>query len=135
MGPKLFAVVMVSLLVVACEQQGLASAADVASRYRDSALKDDVPGILRLVPKNFAAQAEAKEKVRAFERVRGGSIRTVYHPNDVTPNIVTAEFIDDASSFRDTVQIQRFGSTGWFLMIGHSTDPGPAYPTAQASLR
>ena len=75
----------------------------------------------------FAAQAEAEEKVRAFERVRAGNIRTVYHPNDVRPNIVTAEFIDDASSFRDTIQIQRFGSSGWFLMIGHSTDPGPAF--------
>jgi len=135
MGPKLFVVVTVVLLAVACQQQGLASAADVASRYRDLALKNDVAGILRLVPKNFAAQAEAEEKVRAFERVRTGNIRTVYHPNDVTPNIVTAEFIDDASSFRDTIQIQRFGSSGWFLMIGHSTDPGPAFPTAQASFR
>jgi len=103
MGPKLFLVVTVVLLAVACQQQGLASAADVASRYRDLALKNDVAGILRLVPKSFAAQAEAEEKVRAFERVRAGNIRTVFHPNDVTPNIVTAEFIDEAPPGSDGV--------------------------------
>jgi hypothetical protein len=132
-GLKLFGIAMVILVAVACERQGLATAEDVASRYRDSALKNDAAGILRLVPENFAAQAEAEEKVRVFEPVRGGNIRVVYHPNDVTPNIVRVEFIDDASGFRDTIQVQRFGSTGWFLMLGHSTDPGPAFPTAQAS--
>jgi hypothetical protein len=132
-GARLFGIAVVMLAAVACEQQGLASAADVASRYRDSALKNDPAGIVRLVPKNFAARAEAEEKVRLFEPVRGGNLRVVFHPNDVTPNVVGVEFIDDASGFRDTIQVQRFGSTGWFLMLGHSTDPGPAYPTAQAS--
>jgi hypothetical protein len=131
-GLKLFGVAVVILAAVACEQQGLASAEDVAARYRDSALKDDVAEILRLVPKNFAAQAEAEEKVRLFEPVRASNIRVVYHPSDVTPNVVGVEFIDDASGFKDTIQVQRF-STGWFLMLGHSTDPGPAVPTARAS--
>jgi hypothetical protein len=134
-GLKLLGVAVAMLAAVACEQQGLATAEDVAGRYRDSALKDDVAGILRLVPRNFAAQAEAEEKIRRFEPVRGSNLRIVYRPNNVTPNVVSVDFIDDASSFRDTVLIQRLGSTGWFLMLGHSTDQGPAYPTSQATSR